>query len=91
LYLLNQILEINTKNVGIKTITDYVKFYINLEMQKSVSLLSFINNEKVVLKHKLENKKIDKESILNGIVILEELTEEIKNGGEAAVLEKYGK
>ena len=77
--------------MGIKTVADYVKFYINLEMQKSVSLLSFINNEKVVLKHKLENKKIDKESILNGIVILEELTEEIKNGGEAAVLEKYGK
>jgi hypothetical protein len=77
--------------VGIKTVADYVKFYINLEMQKSVSLLSFINNEKVVLKHKLENKKIDKESILNGIIILEELTEEIKNGGEAAVLEKYGK
>ena len=77
--------------MGIKTVADYVKFYINLEMQKSVSLLSFINNEKVVLKHKLENKKIDKESILNGIIILEELTEEIKNGGEAAVLEKYGK
>ena len=91
MYRSNQILEIKTKNVGIKTVADYVKFYINLEMQKSVSLLSFINNEKVVLKHKLENKKIDKESILNGIVILEELTEEIKNGGEAAVLEKYGK
>jgi hypothetical protein len=77
--------------VGIKTITDYVKFYINLEMQKSVSLLSFINNEKIVLKHKLENRKLDKESILNGIRILEELTEEIKRGGELAVLEKYGK
>jgi hypothetical protein len=77
--------------VGIKTVEDYVKFYINLEMQKSVSLLSFINNEKLVLKHKLENKKLDKESILNGIGILEELTEEIKNGGEAAVLEKYDK
>lgn len=87
----NQILEINTKNVGIKTVTDYVKFYINLEMQKSVSLLSFINNEKIVLKHKLENRKLDKESILNGIRILEKLTEEIKSGGEAAVLEKYGK
>ena len=77
--------------MGIKTITDYVKFYINLEMQKSVSLLSFINNEKIVLKHKLENRKLDKESILNGIQILEELTEEIKSGGEAVVLEKYGK
>ena len=60
-------------------------------MQKSVSLLSFINNEKIVLKHKLENRKLDKESILNGIRILEELTEEIKRGGELAVLEKYGK
>jgi hypothetical protein len=77
--------------VGIKTITDYVKFYINLEMQKSVSLLSFINNEKIVLKHKLENRKLDKESILNGIRILEELTEEIKRSGELAVLEKYAK
>ncbi|MBM2819418.1 MAG: hypothetical protein HW410_1100 [Nitrosarchaeum sp.] len=77
--------------MGIKTVTDYVKFYINLEMQKSVSLLSFINNEKIVLKHKLENRKLDKESILNGIRILEKLTEEIKSGGEAAVLEKYGK
>ena len=77
--------------MGIKTVTDYVKFYINLEMQKSVSLLSFINNEKIVLKHKLENRKLDKESILNGIRILEELTEEIKRGGELAVLEKYGK
>jgi hypothetical protein len=77
--------------VGIKTVTDYVKFYINLEMQKSVSLLSFINNEKIVLKHKMGNKKLDKESILNGIRILEELTKEIKSDGEAAVLEKYGK
>ena len=77
--------------MGIKTVTDYVKFYINLEMEKSVSLLSFINNEKIVLKHKLENRKLDKESILNGIQILEELTEEIKSGGEAVVLEKYGK
>lgn len=77
--------------MGIKTVTDYVKFYINLEMQKSVSLLSFINNEKIVLKHKLENRKLDKESILNGIRILEELTKEIKSDGEAVVLEKYGK
>ena len=91
MYRSNQILEIKTKNMGIKTVTDYVKFYINLEMEKSVSLLSFINNEKIVLKHKLENRKLDKESILNGIQILEELTEEIKSGGEAVVLEKYGK
>ena len=76
-------------NMGIKTTRDYVKFYINLEMQKSVSFLSFINNEKMVLKHKLENKKSDKDAILNGIKILEELTDEIKNNGEQSILEKY--
>lgn len=77
------------KNMGIKTTRDYVKFYINLEMQKSVSFLSFINNEKMVLKHKLENKKSDRDSILNGIKILEELIDEIKNNGEQSILEKY--
>jgi hypothetical protein len=91
LYILNQILEIDTKSVGIKTVTDYVRFYINLEMQNKVSLLSFINNEKIVLKHKLENKRSDKDSMFNGIRILEELGEEIKSDGELAVLEKYGK
>jgi hypothetical protein len=75
--------------MGIKTTRDYVKFYINLEMQNSVSFLSFINNEKMVLKHKLENKNADKDSILNGIRILEELVEEMKKSGEQSVLEKY--
>ncbi len=75
--------------MGIKTTRDYVKFYINLEMQNSVSFLSFINNEKMVLKHKLENKNIDKDPILNGIRILEELIEEMKKSGEKSVLEKY--
>ena len=88
--MLNQILEISIKNMGIKTTRDYVKFYINLDMQNSVSFLSFINNEKMVLKHKLENKKSDKEPILNGIRILEELVNEIKKNGEQAILEKYG-
>lgn len=87
--MLNQILEIHTKNMGIKTTRDYVKFYINLNMQNSVSFLSFINNEKMVLKHKLENKKLDKNLILNGIRILEELIEEIKISGERKILEKY--
>jgi len=77
--------------VGIKTTYDYVKFYINLNMQDSVNLLSFVNNEKIVLKHKLENKKNDKESIINGIKILEELIEEIKKNGEHEVLKKYHK
>lgn len=87
--MLNQILEIHIKNMGIKTIEDYVKFYINLDMQNSVSFLSFINNEKMVLKHKLENMKLDKSPILNGIRILEELIDEIKTSGEKAILEKY--
>ena len=57
----------------------------------SVSFLSFINNEKMVLKHKLENKKLDKEPILNGVRILEELIDEIRKIGESAILEKYNK
>ena len=87
--MLNQILEIHTRNMGIKTTRDYVKFYINLDMQNSVSFLSFINNEKMVLKHKLENMKLDKNPILNGIRILEELIDEIKTNGEKVILEKY--
>jgi len=87
--MLNQILEIHIKNMGIKTTRDYVKFYINLDMQNSVSFLSFINNEKMVLKHKLENMKLDKSPILNGIRILEKLIDEIKKSGEKAILEKY--
>ncbi len=87
--MLNQILEIHIKNMGIKTTRDYVKFYINLDMQNSVSFLSFINNEKMVLKHKLENMKLDKSPILNGIRILEELVDEIKKSGEKVILEKY--
>ncbi len=75
--------------MGIKTIKDYVKFYTNLEMQSSVSFMSFINNEKMVLKHKLENKKIDKIAILNGIRILDELVAEIKISDEKTILEKY--
>lgn len=89
--MLNQILEIHIKNMGIKTTRDYVKFYINLEMRDSVSFLSFINNEKMVLKHKLENKKLDKEPLLNGVRILEGLIDEIKKIGESAILEKYNK
>jgi len=89
--MLNQILEIHIKNMGIKTTRDYVKFYINLDMQNSVSFLSFINNEKMVLKHKLENMKLDKSPILNGIRILEELVDEIKKSGEKVILEKYRK
>ncbi len=76
--------------MGITTKGDYIKFYLNLNMGKDVSLISFINNEKMVLKAKLENKNLNKERIENGIVILNELTKEIQNGGENEVLEKYG-
>lgn len=76
--------------MGITTKGDYIKFYLNLNMGKDVSLISFINNEKMVLKAKLENKNLNKERIENGIVILNELTKEIEDGGENEVLEKYG-
>ncbi|CAD6518357.1 conserved hypothetical protein [metagenome] len=75
--------------MGIKTPKEYVKFYINLDMKDSVSLLSFANNEKRILKQKLENKSIEKIPILDGIKILEELIEEIKKNGEPEVLKKY--
>lgn len=75
--------------MGIETMADYVKFYTELKMQSSVSFLSFINNEKMVLKHKIENKSSNKDSILSGIIILEKLHEELNDIGEQAILEKY--
>ncbi len=75
--------------MGITTIYDYVQFFINLEMGNSVSLQSFVNNEKLVLKHKLQSKQIKKEPIIEGIKILDELTSEIQIIGEGRVLEKY--
>lgn len=75
--------------MGIRSISDYVKFFIELDMGESSSLLNFVNNEKQVLKHKLQNKEIKKEIISDGIKILEELSSEIRVKGEKAVLEKY--
>ena len=75
--------------MGIRTAEDYVKFYVDLEIQNKVNFLRFIQNEKMVLKNKLGNKKTDKDSILNGIRILESLDEKIKNIGEQEVLKKY--
>ena len=60
-------------------------------MGKSVTLLSFANNEKLVLKQKLEYKNLKKEPIQNGINILEELIREIQEIGQESVLEKYRK
>ena len=77
--------------MGIKTTLEYVDFFINLNMGRDVSLLSFVNNEKLVLKQKLEYKNLEKEPIKKGIEILEGLVKEINQIGEKAILEKYQK
>lgn len=77
--------------MGILTASDYVKFFLNLQMGDKVSLLSFINNEKRILKGKLENKNLKKKRMLEGIEILDGLTKEISQVGEREVLERYGK
>ncbi len=78
-----------SSTMGIRSISDYVLFFINLDMGDSVNLLSFVNNEKLTLKHKLKNKEIKKEYVLDGLKILEELSLEIKLIGEKRVLEKH--
>jgi len=77
--------------MGIQSAIEYVDFFINLNMGENVSLLSFVNNEKIVLKQKLEYKNIEKEPIKKGVEILEKLVREINEIGEKAVLEKYKK
>ena len=73
----------------IDTTEEYVDFFINLNMGKEVSLLSFVNNERMVLKQKLSNKVNSKEPIKKGINILEILISEISKIGETEVLKKY--
>ncbi len=77
--------------MGIESALEYVDFFINLNMGENVSLLSFVNNEKLVLKQKLEYKNLEKEPIKKGVEILEGLVREINKIGEKAVLEKYQK
>ena len=77
--------------MGIESAIEYVDFFINLNMGEGVSLLSFVNNEKRVLKQNLEHKNLEKEPIKKGVEILEELVREINEIGEKAVLEKYQK
>ncbi len=77
--------------MGIKTLSDYVKFYVGLNMQSSISLSSFVYNEKLVLKNKLDQGKAKREHLVEGLKILDELLLEIKTTGEKAVLEKYSK
>ena len=75
----------------INTTGEYVDFFTNLNMGEKVSLLSFVNNERRVLKQKLQNKTNQKEPIKKGINILEELITEIAENGESEVLKKYQK
>ena len=75
--------------MGIRTKADYVNFFIGLDMGKSASLANFLTNEKITLNHKLQNKEIKQDIILEGIRILEELIREIKEKGEKSILEKY--
>ena len=77
--------------MGIATAEEYIDFFINLNMGENVPLISFVNNEKMVLKQKLENKNIPKEPIKKGIEILEQLTKEISEMGQDKVIEKYQK
>ena len=77
--------------MGIQSASEYVNFFINLNMGKDANLLNFLNNEKRILKLKLENKSIPKEPLKNGIVILEGVVKEINDNGENNVLKKYQK
>ena len=77
--------------MAIKSTEEYIDFFINLNMGENVPLLSFVNNERMVLKQKLEYKNLEKEPIQKGIEILENLVTEINKNGEKAVLEKYRK
>ena len=75
----------------IKTTEEYVDFFINLNMGEEVTLLSFVNNERMVLKQKLQNKINEKEPIKKGIVILEGLIKEIGENTQRTILDKYRK
>ena len=60
-------------------------------MGENVPLLSFVNNERMVLKQKLEYKNLEKEPIKKGIEILEQIVIESSEMGEKAVIAKYQK
>ena len=77
--------------MAIKSTKEYIDFFTNLNMGENVPLLSFVNNERMVLKQKLQYKGLEKEPIQKGIKILEDLVMEINKIGEKAVLKKYQK
>jgi hypothetical protein len=74
--------------MGIRSVSDYVQFYLGLNMQDSTSLSRFVYNEKLVMTNKMENNS-KKEQILLGLEILDTLLTEIHAIGEQAVIEKY--
>ena len=86
-----QIVGNRLENMAIKSTEEYIDFFTNLNMGENVPLLSFVNNERMVLKQKLEYKNLEKEPIQKGIEILESLVTEINEIGEKAVLAKYQK
>lgn len=77
--------------MGIRTIEDYVKFYLDLNVTDSIPLERFVNNEKSVIKHKIETKQLNHDALAQGLKILDELLSEIKSMGQDKVLEKYSK
>lgn len=77
--------------MAISSTEEYIDFFINLHMGENVPLLSFVNNERMVLKGKLEYKNLEKDPIKKGVEILEKLVIEISEIGEKAVIEKYQK
>lgn len=77
--------------MGIRTVSEYVQFYVGLNMENSITLSRFVYNEKLVMKNKLENSSLKKEQIIQGLQILDDLLNEIRSIGESAVIEKYTK
>ena len=75
----------------IKTAHEYIDFFTNLNMGEDVPLLSFVNNERRILKQKLSHRDFKKEPLEKGLEILDELAAEISKTGQDAVLEKYKK
>ena len=77
--------------MGIRTVSEYVQFYVGLNMENSITLSRFVYNEKLVMKNKLENSSLKKEQIIQGLQILDDLLNEIRSIGESTVIEKYTK
>jgi len=75
--------------MAINSIEEYIEFFINLNMGKEVTLLRFVNNERMVLKQKLKNKINEKKPIEKAISVLEKIIKEISDDGESKVLAKY--